>query len=245
MPYPYSNLNPWLVPAVPWTRSGASESSTDNLPFSLSPVLSSPAGQAPAADPNSFGYGYDNPIAQTAFLRGQGPQSADDAMGLGATTPDGDVPFSLAPVLTTPVGPTPSSDPGSAFSNTVPITPAGFLRGPGVARPGLPAVPPIPPGPFDWQNQTEQAIMRLWKYFRDTVGTSGSAADDGCDDEIRKAREICIDAYANGWKSDHDVGPYRKPGGGRWTPQDCMRGLISERCGGNLIDRGKEDEDDR
>jgi RHS repeat-associated protein len=78
---------------------------------------------------------------------------------------------------------------------------------------------------------TAAVIQQAWNYCRRML-TSG---DDGCKDEIREAREICTEAYANGWKSDHDVGPYRKDGGGPWTIQDCMRGLISERCGGNGV----------
>jgi len=95
---------------------------------------------------------------------------------------------------------------------------------------------PVPSG-TDWQTETERAIMRLWNLGRDAIGAIGSAGDDGCAEEIRKAREICVEAFANGWRSDHNVGPYRKPGGGRWTIQDCMRGLTSERCGGNLLDK--------
>jgi hypothetical protein len=79
--------------------------------------------------------------------------------------------------------------------------------------------------------------MRLWNFGRDTAGAIGSAWDDGCDEERRNAKRICIDAYADGWKSDHDVGPYSKPEGGPWTIQDCMRGLISERCGGSAVDK--------
>jgi hypothetical protein len=70
-------------------------------------------------------------------------------------------------------------------------------------------------------------------------GGSGGNDDDGCDDEIRKMREICIKAYGDGWngnytawRSNYKVGPYRKRSGGRWTPQDCLKGLVSKRCGG-------------
>ena len=56
--------------------------------------------------------------------------------------------------------------------------------------------------------------------------------DDGCDDEISKMRKICIEAYGNDWRSNYKVGPYRKSSGGRWTPQDCLKGLVSKRCGG-------------
>ena len=72
--------------------------------------------------------------------------------------------------------------------------------------------------------------------FRAVTGSGGGGNDNNdCKEEIRKAREICTRAYANGWRSDSDVGPYKKPAGGQWTIQDCMRGLISQRCGGNSV----------
>ena len=75
-------------------------------------------------------------------------------------------------------------------------------------------------------------------------GDSGNDGnDDGCKDEIRKMRKICIDAYADGWngnytawRSNYRVGPYKKNSGGRWTIQDCMKGLVSKRCGGENPD---------
>jgi hypothetical protein len=74
-------------------------------------------------------------------------------------------------------------------------------------------------------------------------GNGGGNDDDGCDDEIRKMRQICIDAYGDGWngnytawRSNYKVGPYRKRSGGRWTPQDCLKGLVSKRCGGENPD---------
>ena len=50
------------------------------------------------------------------------------------------------------------------------------------------------------------------------------------------AREICTEAYADGWKSKYNVGPYKTNTGKPWTIQDCMKGLISARCGGNKLD---------
>jgi RHS repeat-associated protein len=98
-----------------------------------------------------------------------------------------------------------------------------------------PDVTPVPPGVFDeWKKHAQAGINGLWNFCRRIIsGDGGGGPDPDCKDEIREAREICTEAYANGWSSDHDVGPYSKPDGGQWTIQDCMRGLISERCGGN------------
>jgi len=63
-------------------------------------------------------------------------------------------------------------------------------------------------------------------------GGGGGNDDDGCDDDISKMRKICMEAYGDDWRSNYKVGPYRKSSGGRWTPQDCMKGLVSKRCGG-------------
>jgi hypothetical protein len=92
-------------------------------------------------------------------------------------------------------------------------------------------MPRIPPG-WKLPGAIAQLLLR-----RMITGVAGGGDDDGCDKEIRNARETCTEAYANGWKSDHDVGPYKTPSGKPWTIQDCMRGLISERCGGNEVDK--------
>ncbi len=84
-------------------------------------------------------------------------------------------------------------------------------------------------------------MIGLGNLYRGAISSGGSGGDDdGCKEERRRAQDTCSDAYANGWRSDYDVGPYRKPDGTRWTVQDCVRGLVSERCGGNKIDRGGE-----
>ena len=65
-------------------------------------------------------------------------------------------------------------------------------------------------------------------------GADGGGGNDqtGCEEERNEASNICRKAAANNWKSDYAVGPYKKP----WTIEDCMRGLVSERCGGNPVD---------
>jgi hypothetical protein len=107
-------------------------------------------------------------------------------------------------------------------------------------RPGIPVPPEIIPGTPEWWEHAKRGHQGLWDfllrlYRRGTTAPgSGSSDDDSeCEEERRTARRICREAFANDWKSDYDVGPYRKPGSGQWTIEDCMRGLISEKCGGN------------
>jgi hypothetical protein len=119
--------------------------------------------------------------------------------------------------------------------NNANVVEAGFrLRGIPLPFPPMPPVPP-PPIPMpeipDYWMKAAGAILQL---LRRSVGIGGSGGDEcGCSKERREAREICTEAYANGWKSDYNVGPYKTP----WTIDDCMRGLISERCGGNAVDK--------
>lgn len=70
----------------------------------------------------------------------------------------------------------------------------------------------------------------------------GNEWSEECKKERKWARDICIDAYGKGligdvikrWNSNYDTGPYKKEFG-RWTIDDCKRGLISKDCGGNRI----------
>jgi RHS repeat-associated protein len=79
-----------------------------------------------------------------------------------------------------------------------------------------------------------QQCIALYKTFTGSGG--GGDDDDGCKKEIEDARRVCTEAYANDWVSDYPVGPFSKRGKEKWTIQDCMRGLISKRCGGNATD---------
>jgi hypothetical protein len=94
---------------------------------------------------------------------------------------------------------------------------------------------PMPHLPEWWRNLG--AIVQLLPNIVLKRDDGGGGEGRDCNEEIREARKICIEAYANGWKSDHDVGPYKTSSGKPWSIQDCMRGLISERCGGNAIEK--------
>lgn len=74
-------------------------------------------------------------------------------------------------------------------------------------------------------------------------GGGGGGNEEGCKKERRRARDICIEAFANGfrgdgkrWKSNYATGPYKNKSGKKWDISDCMRGHISKDCGGNKYD---------
>lgn len=69
------------------------------------------------------------------------------------------------------------------------------------------------------------------------VAPAFGEGDRDCKEEIREAREICTDADAAGWKGEYGTGPYKNPRGKPWDIEDCVRGRVSERCGGNRYDR--------
>ena len=71
-------------------------------------------------------------------------------------------------------------------------------------------------------------------------GGGGGSGGPGCKKERDRAQRICVDAFVNNWKSDYGVGPYYKESGEPWDVNDCKRGLISERCGGQRYERPKE-----
>lgn len=236
MPYDLNDPTQRLFPGDLWTRGDWGDPRLGSGPFGFGPTF--PNTTARLAGYPGGGIGNDSQVAPAAFMSGPGPQLNGDTALFDPTIPDRNAPFSLAPDFPTPNEQMRSPDLLDRSEDSSPILQAQLSRGLGIALPG-PGQAPAPPGPFDWQKQTEQAIMRLWNFLqrRGTVGSTGSGWDDECKTEIRRAREICTEAYANGWESDHDVGPYSKPDGSRWTPQDCMRGLISERCGGNPVDK--------
>lgn len=117
---------------------------------------------------------------------------------------------------------------GSAEQVPARIAPPLWL---GVRRPVVPkgpvSLPPVPAG-----NPSGKSLSTT----PSNKSVGNRARDKDCIKEIREARKICTDAFVNGWKSDYGVGPYEKEFGGPWTIKDCMRGFISQRCGGNRHD---------
>lgn len=126
-----------------------------------------------------------------------------------------------------PPSPTAPNVPLGRSGRGMPIPPPPMAPGslPPVSMPAIP----------DWW-KSAGAILQILPRISYGMGGGGNDEDD-CKDEIRRAREICTEAFANGWKGDYGLGPYKAASGEPWSIQDCMRGRISERCGGNPVDR--------
>jgi hypothetical protein len=68
------------------------------------------------------------------------------------------------------------------------------------------------------------------------VATICETAEAECEAEWRDARQRCAEELAN----PNPPSIYRPRGAGPgWGVEDCARGLVSERCGGNSLDWGK------
>jgi hypothetical protein len=106
------------------------------------------------------------------------------------------------------------------------------LDSPAFPQPGF---TPLPPGIFDeWRRHAERGLTGLYgALFRDpthSYGGSGYPDKPGCDEEWTDARKICSDELAKRM-------PSKKITGGHKNIEDCARGWVSERCGGNSYDR--------
>lgn len=97
---------------------------------------------------------------------------------------------------------------------------------------------PSAPDSSDAASRILQLLYPSLRIFHGGGGGGGGGDDEeDCKEENRRAREICIEAFANDWKSEYGVGPHYKSSGEPWNVDDCKRGLMSESCGGNRYDR--------
>jgi len=122
-------------------------------------------------------------------------------------------------------------------SSMTPVPVGWRLGGVPFPVPGPPLSPPprIPvPSVPEWWKVAGKLLQLYPRVFSGLA--AGGGDDEECEKQRRKARETCTEAYADGWKSDHDVGPYSTSSGDTWSIDDCMRGLVSEACGGNPVD---------
>jgi hypothetical protein len=99
---------------------------------------------------------------------------------------------------------------------------------PALPRPGF---TPLPPGIFDeWRRHAERGLTGLFNtYFRDTTNSGGGGGDrdgPGCEEEWQAARRDCVNELSKRY-------PNRTFTGGHKNVEDCARGLVSARCGGN------------
>jgi hypothetical protein len=94
-------------------------------------------------------------------------------------------------------------------------------------------VPVSPPDVFDpWREHASKGLLGLYKFFFDP-GSFPSGSDrngPGCKEEWEEARKQCAE-----WLSTPN--PPKGVTGGYRNIEDCARGLVSERCGGNPVKR--------
>ena len=124
-------------------------------------------------------------------------------------------------------------DPPHDFGRDDPIVQVAQLRGLALPRPQPGPVTPNPPG-VDWQSETGRAIMRLWDLFQSVtsgsgVGSGGNRNGPGCKEEWDAARKDCEKELAK-------PNPNRGFTGGYSDVENCARGHVSERCGGNDVE---------
>jgi RHS repeat-associated protein len=120
-----------------------------------------------------------------------------------------------------------------AYANSTPamkVDPEGRQGSVVIPRPGPPI--PIPPDAWDrWRQQAEEGISGLIKFCRRTLSSFGGGnTDPECKKEWEEARQLCRQELAQPNPSRGITGGYR-------DVENCARGLVSERCGGNPVDR--------
>jgi len=95
---------------------------------------------------------------------------------------------------------------------------------------------PRPPGIFDeWNKNADKSVKDIWNFcrriFSGGVGGGGGGGDrngPGCKEEWDRARELCAGELSK-------PNPNRGITGGYRSIEDCARGHVSERCGGNSV----------
>jgi hypothetical protein len=96
-------------------------------------------------------------------------------------------------------------------------------------RPGF---TPVPPGIFDeWRRHAERGLTGLFDWYsratNNTGGGSGENNEPDCRVEWEKARDRCESEIPIRYRYNKGVT------GGYQDIENCARGLVSERCGGN------------
>jgi len=124
---------------------------------------------------------------------------------------------------------------GPSYRPTAPMLPTTYRQA--AAAVPIPAPLPVPmplppvfiPGTPENKEFTDSTI-RFYNWLKKNLpGSRGRDAD--CDEEWREAYRICEELLARGGGSPKMTGGYT-------NRYDCARGFVSERCGGNPVDRG-------
>lgn len=100
-----------------------------------------------------------------------------------------------------------------------------------VPMPGPSPIPmPLPPIAIPGSKENEDWVRWASKLLRD-LGRALSGGGPDCAEEWRYALEKCADELAK-------ANPNHAITGGYTDRRNCARGLVSEECGGNEVDRG-------
>lgn len=102
----------------------------------------------------------------------------------------------------------------------------------GLARsynPNEPRVPAGNPGGGEWTSDDFATNGPTTKPDEQRVGWRGPVSSPECDEEWAAAARYCMDLLNRGLLG---IGAYRRMGS---TPEQCMRGQVSARCGGNPL----------
>jgi RHS repeat-associated protein len=94
------------------------------------------------------------------------------------------------------------------------------------------SIPGLPPFPLPWPvgSPENQAITKWCKGVLDSITSLllPNADDEECEEEWAEARQICADELKKPYPNRGITGGYR-------SIDQCARGLVSERCGGNPV----------
>jgi hypothetical protein len=97
------------------------------------------------------------------------------------------------------------------------------------SRPGWAPVSPM--DAFNpWLRGAIDSLDQTIRHFRSRSGAAEDADSPECRQEWQDARETCA-------KELSKLNPARGVTGGYRTIEECARGLVSERCGGNVYER--------
>jgi hypothetical protein len=108
---------------------------------------------------------------------------------------------------------------------------SGVQMAQAVPMPGPTPIPfPLPPIANPASKENEEWVRWASKLLRD-LGRALSGGGPDCGEQWKDARRTCVEELAK-------PNPNRGITGGYTDTENCARGLVSEECGGNKVDRG-------
>jgi hypothetical protein len=201
-----------FLPLGPSQSSSPFASSVQSFPPTGLEALSGLNVQRPSA-------GYPSPINRYRTTPAQSGMQGASEFGRDSALAQ------RAPILD------PSSETTMDSESYPAMIPAGYQSG---TRPWWAPVPP--PSVFDpWREDAIKGLQGLYEHFSrpPSYPSGGNRNAPGCKEEWDAAYEDCANWLSSPNRRD-------KPTGGHLSIEDCARGLVSERCGGNELDRGRK-----